>query len=79
MLVIDYQKWLSEIPENRINLMKVNYENIKYWDQDVMNMYFDGEYLEIPRSLNYTSSDGINLPNDKIYFLHYAEAKNLGI
>ena len=21
--------------------MKVNYENIKYWDQDVMNMYFD--------------------------------------
>ena len=50
MIVIDYQKWLSEnTGQKLINLMKVNYENIKYWDQDVMNMYFDGKYLEIPR------------------------------
>ena len=76
MIVIDYQKWLSEnTGQKLIDLMKVNYENIKYWDQDVMNMYFDGKYLEIPRSLNYTSSDGINLTNEKIYFLHYAGSK----
>ena len=76
MIVTDYQKWLSEnTGQKLIDLMKVNYENIKYWDQDVMNMYFDGKYLEIPRSLNYTSSDGINLTNEKIYFLHYAGSK----
>lgn len=76
MIVIDYQKWIVENTGNKlIDIMKKNYSNIKYWDQDVMNIYFDGNYLELSRSMNYTSSDGVNLTSDKIYFLHYAGSK----
>ena len=80
LIIVDYKEWLkNNTGEKLIDLMSKNYNNIKYWDQDVMNIYFDGKYAELPRTMNFTSSDGINLPDDPIYFLHYAGSKNLGI
>ena len=76
MIIIDYKDWLKRnTGKELIKIMKENFNNIKYWDQDVMNKYFDGNYIEIPRSLNYTSSDGISLSDENIYLLHYAGSK----
>ena len=33
--------------------MLENYENIIYWDQDVLNIAFDGNFLELDQNLNY--------------------------
>lgn len=76
LIIVDYKEWLkNNTGEKLIDLMSKNYNNIKYWDQDVMNIYFDGKYAELPRTMNFTSSDGINLPDEPIYFLHYAGSK----
>lgn len=76
LIIINYKDWLKQnVGEKLLNIMLENFNNIKYWDQDVMNKYFDGNYIEIPRSLNYTSSDGINLPDGNIHMLHYAGSK----
>ena len=56
-------------------IMKKNYHRIIYWDQDIMNLHFDGNYLEIPRSMNYTPADGVTMSEEKTYFHHYAGSK----
>ena len=56
-------------------------EKAIYWDQDILNSYFDGSYIEIPNSLNYKINffdkdykkileDNIN--EQKIFFVHYS-------
>jgi len=54
LLVFNHKEWL----ENSIYLdlqseLKNIYKKIKYWDQDVLNSYFDGKYLEISSLLNF--------------------------
>ena len=76
VLVIDYQQWIdTETIKTMLEIMKKNYKKIIFWDQDVMNLYFDSNYLEIPSSMNYTSPDGITITEEKIYFHHYAGSK----
>ena len=51
---------------------------IKYWDQDILNVVFDGKYLEMNQYLNFSlSTDKYNLPpleqlTEKILFLHFS-------
>ena len=53
VMVIDYQKWLKqEIGEKLRNKLKNNKKNLKFWDQDILNMFFDGKYLELHKDLN---------------------------
>ena len=52
-MVINYEKWVnSKIKNSLVDTSKEIENNIVYWDQDVMNKYLDGEYLELPMQLN---------------------------
>ena len=76
LIIVDYKEWLkNNTGEKLIDLMsKKNYSNIK-WDQDTQTFILMENMLKLPRTMNFTSSDGISLPDEPIYFLHYAGSK----
>ena len=50
-------------------------ESIQYWDQDVLNSYFDGDYFEIQEKFNfivYSKKRISELDEDEVVFIHYA-------
>lgn len=76
IMVINYEKWVnSKIKNSLVDTSKEIENNIVYWDQDVMNKYLDGEYLELPMQLN---QHPFNFKNSMDYFakntifLHYS-------
>ena len=54
VLLVDYKKWLEkkvslsfqEILRNRNN-------DLMFWDQDILNIYFDGNFFDLDESLNF--------------------------
>ena len=85
MLVFNHKEWL----ENSIYLdlqseLKNIYKKIKYWDQDVLNSYFDGKYLEISSLLNFPVNPQSMTITAKsflqsISFIHFQEIRSRGI
>ncbi len=79
--IIDYGRWKSQDISRRLldELYRIK-EKIYFWDQDVLNSFFDGEYVELSKFLNYnlhlTAEDyKDNTPKediDKMVFIHYA-------
>tara|TARA_B100000131_G_scaffold322996_1_gene379160 strand:+ start:2497 stop:3447 length:951 start_codon:yes stop_codon:yes gene_type:complete len=54
VVVIDYQKWIDSNMKNKLlEIMKEKYDQIVFWDQDVLNSYYQGEFLELEDKLNY--------------------------
>lgn len=51
---------------------------IRYWDQDVLNSFFNGDYVEISHLLNYSTSTQVDYKSeykeiiDKVFFLHFS-------
>ena len=62
-MVINYDKWRHENLKNKLlDLMnKIANDKANFWDQDVLNKYFDGQYLEMTHFLNF------NLNNEQSY------------
>ena len=57
VLFIDLSKWNNnDTKSSLIKRMKYLNEKIKYWDQDVLNAHFDGDYLELDRRLNFQAN-----------------------
>jgi len=77
VMFIDLKKWRNlKIEENLIKILKSEKNNIKFWDQDVLNKAFDGDYISIDYRFNfivdqYTSKKQITDYKD-ILLLHYA-------
>ena len=78
-MIINYDKWINE--NTLVDLLRTMNdlgENIKYWDQDILNVVFDGKYFEMNQYLNFSlSTDKYNLPPfekliEKILFLHFS-------
>lgn len=59
LLIFNHKEWVEKnIYLNlRSELKKIN-KKIEYWDQDVLNSYFDGKYLEISMLLNFPINPG---------------------
>ena len=77
VMLIDYKKWKKESLMNKLlELMADIRDDINFWDQDVLNKFFDGSYLELSNYLNFSMvnefSDNLNEINRKIIFLHYS-------
>ena len=80
LIIIDYKKWLeNNLTDNLLDLMKKRYTKIIYWDQDLLNLFFDGNYLEMSKSLNFSPPESVHtkMLNDEnqICFLHYSGSK----
>tara|TARA_X000000368_G_scaffold409605_1_gene391818 strand:- start:15095 stop:16021 length:927 start_codon:yes stop_codon:yes gene_type:complete len=76
VMVIDFQKWLNQnLSKDLLTLLDEIEEKIKLWDQDVLNAYFDGEFIELGHELNFLNQYIQNINEQKlneIYFLHFS-------
>ena len=73
VMVIDYSKWVKDDLHNQLlsKLEQIS-ENILQWDQDVLNSFFNGNYLELEEKFNYKASGEIekNYKNELV-FIHF--------
>ena len=57
-MLVDMDVWREKNIENELmKIMENNFEKIKFWDQDVLNIYFNGDFYELPKSLNFNAFD----------------------
>ena len=70
VMFINFEKWVNEVnPPDILNLVELYREKIIFWDQDILNKYFDGNFLEINNNLNFSIQSSI--PVDS--FINYAK------
>ena len=78
VLIIDYQYWVEKkVSSKLINILEKRFDKIIYWDQDILNIYFDDNYSKLNPYLNFNHSvfsDQIIQKEElsKILFLHYS-------
>jgi len=57
VMIINFQKWIKDdVGSNLLSIMNEKYDNILWWDQDILNSYADGNYLEISREINHRTN-----------------------
>lgn len=78
VMVIDMAKWQElEIKKQAIKIIQEKNEKLILWDQDVLNIIFNGNYEEIHKEFNYNvnlltySSEDKEYIDEKINLLHY--------
>lgn len=77
VMIINYPKWKeSNLMNNLLFTMDEIKEDIDFWDQDVLNKYFDGSYLELPNYLNFNlineGDNQVKKLNRNVFFVHYS-------
>lgn len=78
MIIIDYQYWLKNDTEKKLlDILEKQYSKIVYWDQDILNIYYDDNYSKINKFLNFNHSVFNSTIideeiKDNILFLHYS-------
>ncbi|MDC0471636.1 hypothetical protein OAN51_01250 [Acidimicrobiia bacterium] len=76
LMIINYEKWINDqVGGELLEIMNKNYSKIVFWDQDVLNLYINGAYLELDEKLNYYSQYVLNNLEDKKYLIHYVGSK----
>ena len=53
VIIYDLKKYINDGIGNKLEKHLINFEKeAKYWDQDILNTFFNGNYLELPKTLN---------------------------
>jgi len=77
VLVIDYDAWLNQdVESNLLKILNFRFKDIFDYDQEILNIYFDGQFTKLVDSLNYQAIGGHDKNLYKhikknVYFLHY--------
>lgn len=79
VMFINYENWLKNNMLNELQeITRLREEDLVFWDQDVLNIFFDGKYIELSKFLNYKlepSYKKINTGKDNdtsIKLIHYS-------
>jgi lipopolysaccharide biosynthesis glycosyltransferase len=73
VMVINLRKWRSEIKIDQIiSCMAKLEEKILWWDQDILNVLVDGNFLELNDDFNMKVSNTSDNAENSVIFLHYA-------
>lgn len=76
VMVIDYKKWKEgDLKKIFFKIIKDHDTNLKYWDQDVLNIHFNKKYISIPLALNFKVDMELSDKNSEyldIKLLHYS-------
>lgn len=78
VLLINYKSWVESDLTNKLadhlNLLK---NDVVEWDQDVLNSYFNGQYTELNKRLNFNSNHISNdsISNNEIDLIHFIGSK----
>ena len=63
--------------------MELVKDKVRYWDQDVLNSYFDSKFLILSEEFNYSTATRphytkeYNAINDDVTFLHFSGNKSI--
>lgn len=77
VLVIDFNAWIEqEVESDLLKILTLRYNEIFDYDQEVLNIYFDGHFTKLDENLNYQSRGGMdknlyNFIKKNVNFLHY--------
>ena len=73
VMVINLKEWRANIQISKILLlMEELREKILWWDQDILNVLIDGDYLELTNDFNKKTSDFDITPEKSVIFVHYS-------
>ncbi|MBQ22307.1 MAG: hypothetical protein CMD32_02710 [Flavobacteriales bacterium] len=81
IMFIDLEKWRKiEINHKAEKIIEDDNIEFKFWDQDILNILFDGDYLELEKKFNYAVdvenfSVNKNSIKDKAVLIHYSGSK----
>lgn len=77
VLLTTLNDWRNkDLKNNFLNITKLHFKKIVFWDQDVMNIYFNGNFMDIDSSLNFNSNYlNKDILNEDLIFLHYIGSK----
>ena len=82
VMVIDFQQWLKEVKiKDVLAILNENQNLLENWDQDLLNIIFDGKYLELTNFLNFRINFSVPEYFIEIYQSLYIllEITNLGL
>ena len=75
VLIINLKKWKEfNFTEQLLQKMNEKRAYIVHWDQDVLNAFINGKYLEMEKSLNFNSIDYQN-KSESVDILHFIGSK----
>ncbi len=77
VLFLNLKMWRkNNYQEKLLDTMEKHSNKILHWDQDVMNKFFNGNYLQIRNNLNFNSENfDIKKNKDSVLFVHYIGSK----
>ena len=81
VMFIDLEKWRKQnIDHKGMKIIEDDQIEFKFWDQDILNTIFDGEYLELETKFNYgvdveNFTIKKNIINDNAVLIHYSGSK----
>lgn len=53
VIIYDLKKYIKDGIGSKLENHLINFKKeAKYWDQDILNTFFNGQYLELPKTLN---------------------------
>ncbi len=78
VMIINYPKWVDRnIKTKSIEIIKEKRQKLVLWDQDVLNIIFDGSFDDIDQEFNYRmdilnfSDNEITSIEKEVYLIHY--------
>ena len=81
VMYIDLKRWRNFAVQQKSEIIiKDSQNNLTYWDQDVLNILFNGNYLELNEKFNFKIGgdkyfdDSISVSSDTV-FIHYMGSK----
>lgn len=76
VMFINFENWLEKnYLKQLINVSRKIEDNIIFWDQDVLNSFFNSNYLEIPNQLNqhpFNFKNSYDFYLNNTVFLHFS-------
>ena len=72
VMAINLNKWKDiDVQNKSLDTMKLKYDDILWWDQDVLNTVCDGDYLELDLNLNFRANFDTFEDNENIKIYHF--------
>lgn len=78
VMIINYSKWIDQdIKTKSTQIIKEKKDKLILWDQDVLNIIFDGKFQNIDQEFNYRmdilnfSDKEISSIQNNVYLIHY--------